>query len=46
MKGLLAAACIMVAAAGNAQNDSVRNVVMNDVVVTGTRNETDIRTCQ
>ena len=43
MKGLLAAACIMVAAAGNAQNDSVRNVVMNDVVVTGTRNETDIR---
>lgn len=43
IKGLLAAACIMVAAAGNAQNDSVRNVVMNDVVVTGTRNETDIR---
>ena len=33
-------ACAMPAAA---QNDTTRNVLMNDVVVTGTRNETDIR---
>ena len=39
----IALAIITGLAAGNAQTDSLRNVTMSDVVVTGTRNETDIR---